>query len=413
MRSDADDPGATLGAQRSADPLHPLHGGSPSPPLTERIESIDALRGFALVGILFINITSMGGPIESERPAAPPSLGDPDWLVWLFGHLFVYGSMRGIFSMLFGASALLFLREPSRSRGLFLRRCFWLFGFGMLNATVLLWPGDILMIYAVAAPVVLLFLDAPPRRLIVVALALLSVLSVGMYVVLASAPADATAGAVEAAGLADALAREQSARLGGYLDNLRFMSATSVDWTLSPFTLYWIIDAAAFMLIGMALFRAGILSGSASTAVHRRLAVLGMGVGLPLRVWEALLIWQAGGDPPALTMAVHQAGRLAMTLGWIGVFMLLWQRSPWRVLSAPLGALGRMAFTGYLAQSVIAALIFSGFGLGLWNRLSWAQMWALVPVIMLPMSLACLVWLGKFRMGPLEWVWRRLTFRDR
>lgn len=374
--------------------------------MSERIGSIDALRGFALVGILFINITAMGGPIGSERPAAPPALSDPDWIVWLFGHLFVYGSMRGIFSMLFGASVLLFLREPSRSRGLFVRRCFWLLCFGALNATVLLWPGDILLVYALAGPIMLLFVDAPPRRLLGVAVAMLLALSAFSYWLAASAPALAADPAVTAA----EVAREQVARSGGYLDNLRFMAGVSADWTLTPYFLWWVVDAAAFMLIGMALFRMGLLSDAAPVAVHRRMALIGMGLGLPIRAWEAVLTWQTGGDPPALALGVFQAGRLAMTLGWIGAFMLLWRLAQRRRVFAAFSALGGMAFTGYLAQSVIAALLFSGFGLGLWGRLDWPQMWALVPVIMLPLALACMAWLGRFRMGPLEWLWRWLTF---
>ena len=94
---------------------------------------------------------------------------------------FVYGSMRGVFSMLFGASALLFLREPTRSRMLFVRRCFWLSCFGILDSTLLLWPGDILLVYAIASPVILAFVDASPRRLIGASLISLLALSVWAY----------------------------------------------------------------------------------------------------------------------------------------------------------------------------------------------------------------------------------------
>lgn len=136
-------------------------------PQPARIEAIDALRGLALIGIYFVNITIMGGPINSETPPGPTTLADPNWQVWSFSHLFVFGSMRGLFSMLFGASALLFLRNNSPAS--FVRRCFWLLCFGILNATLLLWPGDILLVYAIAAPVILLFLRASNTRLLVAA----------------------------------------------------------------------------------------------------------------------------------------------------------------------------------------------------------------------------------------------------
>jgi len=372
----------------------------------ERIEAIDALRGFALIGILFINITTMGGTLYSEQPDGAPDLADPDWVVWLLGHLFVYGSMRGVFSILFGASALLFLQDPSRSPRLFLIRCFWLLWFGVLNATLLLWPGDILLPYAIASPVILLFMGASPRRLVGASLILLVMLSAWAFWEAVSQTPETG----DAAAAAAALAEERAARLGDYLANLQFMSEVTLDWTLTPGLVWWIVDAGAFMLLGMALFRTGVLSGASPTSVYVLLAVAGMGLGLPIRAWEAMLAWPAGGEFPAVTALTFQFGRLGVTLGWIGLFMLAWRFMPWRIMFAPLSALGRMAFTGYLGQSMIAAILFSGFGLALWGRLSWVELWALVPLIMFPMALAFMAWLRCFRMGPLEWTWRYLTF---
>lgn len=139
------------------------------------------------------------------------------------------------------------------------------------------------------------------------------------------------------------------------------------------------------------------------------MALLGFGLGLPLRAWEASLALAHDGAFPPIAKATFQAGRLAVSLGWLGLFMLAW-RLPWRFLFAPLSALGKMAFTGYLLQSVVAALIFAGFGLALWNTFNWVQLWSLVPVIMAAMALVFMLWLTVFRMGPLEWVWRTLTF---
>ncbi len=99
-----------------------------------------------------------------------------------------------------------------------------------------------------------------------------------------------------------------------------------------------------------------------------------------------------------------------MSLGWLGLFMLAWKTVPWRGLFAPLSALGRMALTGYLAQSAAAAAIFSGFGLGLWNALGWPERWLIVPVVMTLLALFGMAWLARFEMGPLEWLWRALTF---
>ena len=369
-----------------------------------RIAAIDALRGFALVGILLINITSMGGPIDSDHPASRPSLFDSEWQVWWAANLFVNGAFRGLFSLLFGASTLLFLREGARE-GAFLRRCGWLLAFAAVNETILLWPGDVLLIYALAGPILLLFRDSEPRRIFLAAAILLGVMALWPYVI-----PHGVAVAESAKQQAAALAAERAARLGTYRDTLAFMLRTDWDWTYKLKTFWWIMDAAAFMLIGMALYRYGILSATARLRTYALFALVGFGIGLPLRAWLAWLAFKNGGDFPQIADAVFQFGRLLMTLGWVGVFMLAWKLLPWRNPFAPLSALGRMALTGYLLQSVIAAFIFSGFGLGLWGAFNWPQMWALVPLIMAVIAAVSMLWLSRFQMGPAEWLWRALIF---
>ena len=371
---------------------------------TMRIAAIDALRGFALVGILLINITDMGGGFSGDHPATHPSLFDGEWQVWWAANVFVNGAFRGLFSLLFGASALLFLREGNREMA-FLRRCGWLLMFGIVNETFLLWPGDILLIYALAGPFLLLFRNSSPRQMLVAASILLVVLAIWPYVV-PHGPPHAESAAQQAA----ALATKRGAHLGSYGDTLVFVSRRSWNATFELETIMWILDAAAFMLIGMALHRYRIFSASASLRTYGLLALVGFGVGLPLRAWLAWLAFNNGGDFPRAADAAFQLGRLLMTFGWLGIFMIAWKTIPWRALFAPLSALGRMALTGYLLQSAIAAFIFSGFGLGLWGALSWPQMWATVPLIMACIAAFSMAWLARFEMGPAEWLWRALIF---
>ncbi len=372
--------------------------------MKSRIAAIDALRGFALVGILLINITEMGGPIDADHPASAPSLLDGDWQVWWAANLFVNGAFRGLFSMLFGASTLLFLREGAREAA-FLRRCAWLFVFGLVNETALLWPGDILVIYALAGPALLLFRNAEPRYALYAAAILLFVLALWPYLVPHGSSVAGSAGEQAAA-----LAAERSARLGSYGDTLGFMLRTAWDWTYTPKFLWWILDAMAFMLIGMALHRFGVFSATARTGTYALFAFAGFGIGLPLRGWLAWQAFHNGGDFPLMADAAFQFGRLLMTFGWLGAFMLVWKSTPWRILFAPLSALGRMALTGYLLQSALAAFLFSGFGLGLWGAFNGPQMWALVPLIMAVIALFSMAWLSRFQMGPTEWLWRALIF---
>jgi uncharacterized protein len=365
-----------------------------------RIAAIDALRGFALIGIYFFNILVMGGPIDSESPAAAASLTNPDWQIWWADGLFVRGAMRGLFSLLFGASTLLFLRQEARN-GAYLRRCAWLFLFGVANSTLLLWPGDILIIYALAGPLLLLFRGAKPAALLTAAIIVTIALSLWQYY-----------GALNAGGSNGPpdLSAEQTARLGGYAANLIFMWHKSLEWTISISTLRWVLDALAFMLIGMALYRLNVLNAQAPMRIYALLAILGFGLGLPLRIWQSSTAFSNGGDYSAMAEGTFQTGRLLMTLGWLGAFMLVWKSVPWHGLFTPLSALGRMALTGYLAQSAAAALIFSGFGFGLWDALGWPERWLIVPLVMTTLALFSMTWLKRFEMGPLEWLWRALTF---
>jgi len=385
--------------------------GAPAPvDPADRIASIDALRGVALIGILLMNIVGFGGPLDPSRPLGAPSLANPDWQVWIVATTLVEGTMRGLFSMLFGAGMLLFLREtragdPAGRRGPFLRRAGWLVLFGVINGTLLLWPGDILLIYGLAAFALLPFARATPRTLLRLAVGGLVVVSIwSLLTNMPAMPGELLSRTSEA------WIGEQAIRLGDYPTVLAWMSATTLDWTLDPSFVWWILEAWTFMLIGMALLRTGVLDGRVEPWIYRQLALVGLGVGLLLNAAETWAIWGNNGGELPWTALTDQVGRLALTLGWIGLFHLAWRGGRPRRLFNPLSALGRMALTGYLAQSVICALIFSGFGLGLWGRLSWPQMWLLVVVIMAGEALFAMAWLRVFRFGPMEWLWRSLTW---
>jgi len=112
-----------------------------------------------------------------------------------------------------------------------------------------------------------------------------------------------------------------------------------------------------------------------------------------------------------LPAATLQAARLLVTLGHAGLFLWCWKKFNLRL--APLQALGRMAFTGYLGQSILAAVIFSGFGLALWGRLSLAEIWLTAAIIWAVEIAFAMAWLSRFSMGPFEWIWRSLTYGRR
>jgi len=381
---------------RPADPAH-------------RLLSIDALRGIALCGILLINIFDMGGPIAMDRPLAELSAASPDWQVWAIAQIFIAGTMRGLFSMLFGVGLLLFVGdgEGTERLSLYVRRLILLLLFGIADSTVLLWPGDILLIYALAGFVALILHPLKPIQLLSAGAVILLLLSAWAGL---EAPSFQPADTVYSTRM---LATERAARLGDYWQTFDYMSFVSWNWTANALTYRWISDALAFMLIGMALLRFGLFSPAFDERWLWRMVRIGYPAGLLLRLLHVVLVWNNEAAPTVISSIIDQPGRLAMTLGHVGLFLLLWRRGDWPRRLAGFAKMGRMALTLYLGQSLIAAWIFSGFGLGLWNALSWPVLWLVALAILAVEALFAILWLRWFRYGPVEWLWRWGTYGRR
>lgn len=419
----------------------------------DRLGVIDAIRGFALCGILLINIPHMSWLMGSDEPVRGVRDGGIPTALWWVQMLLVNGNMRGLFSLLFGASMLLFLAKAERGSAsraeanrLMLRRLTWLFVFGVVDSTILLWPGDILMIYAMAGLIMLPFTSARPRTLAMAAGAV--IIGVSIYLaanqlpkqaVIAQGPAlAAQAAAGKTLSAADhkkletwqemttgrlakptEIETERAARLGSYATNLRLLSAMSWEWFLDwKDTLRWVFDAVAFMLVGMLLYRIHWLQGAASRRNYLAIALVGYGLGVPLKMFEAVRDWHMmmGSAAPQfswfwLAAVTIQPARLLVTLGHAALFLWCWKTFDLRLMA--MQALGRMAFTGYLMQSALAAFAFSGFGLALWGRLSLAGLWTTAAVIWAIEILFARAWLSRFTMGPFEWIWRSLTYGRR
>jgi len=415
----------------------------------ERLTSLDVLRGVAVLGILLVNIVGMGRVVDAAgyygHDGGPAGGWNRyDQVAWWFSQLVVEGTMRGLFTLLFGAGFLLFCARDATADGrsdigtLYLRRVGWLVAFGIAHALLLLWVGDILIIYGLVGPALYLFRDAPPRRLIAVAGVLLAALTVwsthGAWEdrTLArpaeAARQEAAAGAVldeaqaavvedwnerlAGAGLDEQRwAEEIEARRGGFAVNFRFAWNLFHSWLLDWSTVWWMLDALAFMLIGAALLRLDVITGRRSAAFYGRLALAGYALGLPLNALETWTVVQADFVPGLVwPVATYQLGRLAVTLGHVGLVLWLVRRGVLRRSLAALAATGRMALTNYLGQSAIAAVLFSGFGFGLYAELSRAPLFGVALAIWVAQVALSVWWLGRYRMGPMEWVWRGLTY---
>lgn len=392
---------------------------SPLPtPAAERIDALDALRGFALGGILLINLTafaSPGGPPGFGGDDAPADRAAVFALLWL-----VESKFFCLFSLLFGIGfSLQLARAEAGGAGAtrrFARRLIALGGFGVAHI-LLLWEGDILLVYAVTGALLLLFRNRTPRGLVVWAVWLLAVpLAVYaiLFVGLLAARLDPNLGAELRAAdaelvqtFADARRKaSESAADFGSLMRERIASYGETGVLLAS----RIPTILAMFLIGLAAGRTGLLVAS-DDRLLRRLRVWGLGVGLTA---AALIAVGAFVLPPVsglLALLFNQAfAGPVLALGYAGAFLLLTRRPGWDRRLAPLAAVGRMALTNYLAQSLICSVLFVRWGFNLGTVVPPLGQLGVAVVIFAVQVLVSLCWLRAFRFGPMEWLWRSITY---
>ena len=264
-----------------------------------------------------------------------------------------------------------------------------------------------MIIYALAGFVVLILHPLKPAWLLFVAALVLLLVSAWAAIEARSITPAATVYTPRM------LAIESAARLGGYAQALDYMSYVSWSWTVNALTYRWIGDTGAMMLVGMALYRMGLVGNDADRRIMLRLVIAGYAVGLVLRIVHIVFVMGHDGAPGFVSELIDQPGRLAMTLGHFGLFQLLWRRAAGSRLMAHWSRMGRMALTLYLGQSLMAALIFEGFGLGLWNHLSWPALWLVALAMLAVEALFATLWFKAFRFGPAEWLWRWGTYGRR
>jgi len=415
-----------------------------------RIESLDVLRGFALLGILLLNIIGMGmyssayfSPLIGAEGAllSLAEVSAANYAAWITTDMLFEGAMRCLFSMLFGAGVVLFTTGPrGKSAALHYRRTFWLLIFGVADAYLLLWSGDILMVYAVGGALLYFVREVAARRLFIAAGVLLAGICMFNYASGAGIEFVRDAAVrVEAAELEGKTASDEDLELAlvwwefeadfagtpetvaAELDARRASYASAFSWNwravneLLSFAapLYLLPDALVMMLFGMALFKIGVLDGSRSRQYYQRMLWGGFGVGLALNLYEALRA--AGTSYDVLStfgyfQPTYHLGRFGIALGYIGVVMLVCNYGALPGLRARLAAVGRMALTNYLMHSLIALLLFTGAGFALVGVLERWQLYPVVLVIWLLQLWYSPWWLQRFRFGPLEWLWRWLTY---
>jgi len=411
--------------------------------VASRIVCLDVLRGFALLGILTINITAMGmtstcyfDPLAGKEGLAASAM---DLRVWMAVDVLFEGAFRTLFSMLFGAGIVLFTTGGRAKSGrLHYRRTFWLLIFGLFDAYILLWYGDILMVYAIAGAMLYWLRNLSATWLYGIAACVLLMTTLfnvaSTYGLGMARDAHRVVESMDDGNPTD-IQRELSTTWIEFRDDLvgspeetvdeiasrRASYASAFAWNVPhvtelflfviPVIMLW--DAILMMLIGMALFKKGLLQGLRTRPFYGYLSIAGFIVGLPINGYE---VWRAYSADFELLEAFtvlnpsYHIGRLAMAMGYLG--LVIWWCKGTQLLEfrQRLSAVGRMALTNYLMHSLIALLLFTGAGFGLVGKL---ERWQLYPVILVIWVLQLWFsswWLRRRSFGPVEALWRRLTY---
>ncbi len=407
-------------------------------PTSQRLESLDFVRGCALFGILLMNINGMGlGPAYDNPTIAGGATGINLW-TWIVINVGFEGTQRALFSILFGAGVIL-LSSRLESKGgpdstdIFFRRNLWLLAFGLVNSWVLLFVGDILYFYAITAFFLFAFRKLPGRNLLA--------LGLGALILGAAWSAVETRGLLrlnseaEAASAIPAAQRtteqkkaieewKEESRAGpppavyeqnrkkitqSYWSALKTRSGRIMErqsWDLYRY----FFDIFGMMMLGMALFRLGVLTLESRTRTYAAMTVGGYAVGLTVGIAEAKWIM----DHNFTALAYHQASisydlsRLAMTMGHLGLLMLFLRSGVLPFVRRSMAAVGRMALTNYLTHSVVALTIF--VLLGKFGALERHQLYYIVFAVWAVQFVLSPIWLKHYHFGPVEWLWRYLTY---
>ena len=388
----------------------------------ERIVSIDVLRGFALLGILPMNIQYFS--MISAAYGNPTAYGDlhgANYWVWLLCHVLADQKFMTIFSMLFGAGILLMTSRIEAtgkpSAALHYRRMGWLILFGLAHA-YLLWSGDILVAYGMCGLLVYLCRKLRPRTLLVLGLLTIAVAS-GSLASYGAWSRHWSPAQLQIAReqlwmpTASQTANEIRAYRGTWTAQMKFRVPDSVQMETIFFVAFTFWRVTGLMLAGMALFKLGVFSAKQPASLYWTMIAIALCYGIPLTLYGTHRDFAAGWDFRYSFFYGTQFNywaSLLVSLGWVGAVMLACRATALLPFTARLAAVGRMAFTNYIMHTIICTTLFYGHGFGLFGKIERLWQFAIVLAIWALQLVVSPIWLKHFFFGPLEWLWRCLTY---
>jgi len=410
---------------------------------SDRILSLDIMRGIVLFGILLMNINGMGLARAYGDPTV--SGGSTGWnlTTWITTNLFFEGTMRALFSLLFGVGMFIFLdrlREKKagiNAANIYFRRLLWLLIFGLIHGYLLLWTGEILYDYALMGFIVFSFRKLPPIKLTLIALLLFSIGTLWYYsdykkdikfvedvelVKNYKLEGKTLSKELQEVDLKwekrewersrEGIAEYNTNMRKGYLDVVAFLAPknqhSDENW---PYR-YDLWDVLSMMLLGIALFKWNILSAEKSYKFYGIMAALGYLIGLSINYFEIHSIME--GDFSLLSFSksniTYDLGRIPVAIGHVGIIMLFCKLPILKWLKSSLAAVGKMALTNYVMHSVFAMFIFTGAGFGLFGTFQRFELLYIVFAIWIFQLILSPIWLKYYQYGPLEWIWRNLSY---
>ncbi len=424
----------------------------------DRIFTLDVLRGFALLGILVMNLPAAGlTSLYYEGAIHFFNLNPSDYYSWFILDIFVSGKMRFLFSMLFGAGILLFLgkkAEDMSTTAAFYRRMLWLFVFGLIDLFLIIWTGDVLYCYALCGMV--LFFCRKFKPWLLLTLAVISICAIawnsntnfatskerrGKYLQaeqmlkegkklspeLDSARVKWIAREKQIypfspemiALISDYIYEELDVKRHNFSDTF-INQAQSAPMAVLDTEFYWdLLEAASAMLIGMALFKCNFFSGSYSLRSYWLIAVGCFVAAFPFAyaVTHELHAHSAHHyvqyiDAHSFSLIVYeQIPRVLMAISFAAFLIILCKRGWLSFMTNTFAAIGRMAFTNYMVQNIFFTVMFYGYTVNKYAAFTRNELLLMVPLIWVIQALFSVWWLKRFEMGPLEWVWRGLTYK--
>lgn len=406
----------------------------------ERIFTVDVVRGFALMGILVMNIAAFSGPLEMYiNPLMVGNHRTFNLIAWSIRWILFEGKMRAAFSMLFGAGVVL-LTERAELRGsrnvadVFLRRNMWLMLFGIIHF-YFVWIGDILFFYGLTALLFLYPCRKVRSRNLLIAGVLVLAIGMGSDAFQSVNSIRERNRGLEAQALSNAgkkLTQSQQddlkkwnetlekrkkehdsdlkAMRGSYLDALKYHGEWGPRIQATSYYMFGFADLLGMMLIGMGLYRAGFLTGALSYRAYGWTIAIGYLLSLPINGIQTWGLIRDNFQPESAWWVLYQMGRLTGAVANIAVVVLVVKAglAPW--LTKRVAAVGQTAISNYLFTSISCTLLFNGFGFGLYGKLEYYQLYAVVACVWALNLIISPLWLRRFRFGPMEWVWRSLTY---